>query len=67
MNNIRELRRARSMTQKELADRVGTTQKRICYWERERNIPTLQNAAKIAQALGCRMEDLIQEKRNEAS
>jgi putative transcriptional regulator len=58
MNRIKEIRQRRSLTQRQLAEIIGTTQKRISYWETERHTPTLQYAIKIATALECSLEEL---------
>ena len=52
-------RMAAGMTQGQLADAVGCAQKDISRWERGHNAPSAVYLAKIAQALGCAMEQLI--------
>ena len=48
------------MTQAQLAAAVGCTQKDVSRWERGVYSPKTETLSKIAQALGCTMEDLLQ-------
>lgn len=57
--NIREKRRALDMTQKELAEKVKVDQSMICQIERGTKAPSLPLSIEIAEALKCRIEDLI--------
>lgn len=51
-NRLAELRRARGLTQKELAAAAGVTAAAVCRWERgNRDIPTL-TLAKLCRAMG---------------
>lgn len=59
--NIRHLREAQNMTQGELARQVGITQAMLCYIERGSKNPSLQVGYEIAQALQCKVEDLLAE------
>ena len=59
--NIRHLREAQNMTQSELARQVGITQAMLCYIERGSKNPSLQVGYEIAQALQCKVEDLLAE------
>lgn len=53
-------RLAAGMTQAQLAAAVGCTQKDVSRWERGVYSPKTETLSKIAQALGCAMEDLLQ-------
>lgn len=57
---ITSARMAAGMTQAQLAAAVGCTQKDVSRWERGVYSPKTETLSKIAQALGCTMEDLIQ-------
>ena len=46
------VRTTSEMGQVELAAKVGTTKAKICDFEKERRVPTLELAARIAKALG---------------
>lgn len=62
MSQIKELRRRRGMTARELAERVGVTQRVVFKWERygtERM--QLGCAVRVARALGVRVEDVYEE------
>ena len=58
-NRIRELRRARGLTQTELARAAGVTAEQVSRWETGRR-PTmlLTTARRLAAALGVRIDDL---------
>ena len=45
---LRELRTERALTQKELADRIGTNNSSVCDWERGRTEPNLDALVKLA-------------------
>jgi DNA-binding Xre family transcriptional regulator len=56
---LRDVRRDRGLSQRELADRVGTYQPRIAMIESGTNILP-ETAEKIAWALLCEVSDLVQ-------
>jgi transcriptional regulator with XRE-family HTH domain len=56
--NIRKLRKAKGLTQTELAEKLGTTQFVITNYERGRNNPTTAKMPEIAKALGVTLEEL---------
>lgn len=55
---IRKLRKAKGLTQTELAEKLGTTQFVITNYERGRNNPTAARMPEIAKALGVTVEEL---------
>ena len=61
-NNLKEIRKAKKLTQGQLAEMVGCSQGRIGDYESGRctieNI-TLGIALKLSNALGCSIEDLF--------
>ena len=61
MYTIREIRKRRNMTQSDLAQLADTTQAAISRYETGENALTLETAARIANALGCKVDDLIKE------
>lgn len=58
-NAIRRLRFERSMTQEELALRVGVSRQTIMSIERGRTNPSILLALKIATALGVSVEEVF--------
>lgn len=59
MNQIRDIRQARGMTQKELADRLGVNQSMISDYESGKVDLSLTKAVKIADILECDLNDLL--------
>lgn len=57
---ITRARLARGITQAQLAEAVGCLQKDISRYENGARNPKYQILSKIANALNCRVEDLIQ-------
>lgn len=57
--NVRKLRAEKSMTQRELADKVGVSQPMIQQIERGSKIPSVVLGRDIAAALGVSIEDLL--------
>lgn len=55
--DVKALRKARGWTQAQLAERVGVAQGTVSYWDNGTQ-PTAANAVRLAQALGCSVEDL---------
>ncbi len=53
---IRELREARQLSQRELAERMGTTQSVVGRLEAGGSRPTLVTLERVAQALGLQLE-----------
>jgi putative transcriptional regulator len=59
-NQIRDLRAAGSLTQQELADRVGVTRQTVIAMEQDKYSPSLETAFKVALALGVTLEKCFQ-------
>ena len=47
------------INQSELARRLGVSRSTVCGWEAGNRTPTLEQAAKLATALGCTVDTLI--------
>jgi transcriptional regulator with XRE-family HTH domain len=56
---LKAARKAAGLTQVELADKVGVTQRDVSRWETGRREPGVLTVKKMAQALGCSMDDLV--------
>ena len=57
---IAELRKHRGMTQLELAEQMGVTDKAVSKWERELSCPDIGSIPKLAEILGVSVEELMQ-------
>lgn len=60
LNQIRELRALREMTQQELADKVGVTRQTVIAIEQDKYSPSLETAFKVALALGVPLDQCFQ-------
>lgn len=58
VNKIKAARLAAGLTQIQLAEAVGCTQKDISRWESGKHEPSISTLKRIAQALKCSMDDL---------
>jgi putative transcriptional regulator len=58
-NAVQAARAKRGMTQQELADRAGLARQSIISIEKGRFLPTIENALRIAAALGVPVQDLF--------
>ena len=56
---ILELRKEKNMTQQELADKIGVTDKAISKWENGRGMPDLSLMKPLCTALGITINDLL--------
>lgn len=59
MTAIRDARKQRGITQMELAQLIKVSQGAISQWENGNSRPTLDNLVAIANALNCKVDDLI--------
>lgn len=57
---LRELRTARNLTQDELAERCGSNRPFISNLERGVKVPSLTMILRLADALECRVYDLVE-------
>jgi putative transcriptional regulator len=60
LNQIRDLRAAKGMTQQELADQIGVTRQTVIAIEQDKYSPSLETAFKVALALGVTLEQCFQ-------
>lgn len=56
---IKELREKRQITQKELADQIGVSDKTISKWETNRGLPDIGIMEELARALGVSIAELL--------
>lgn len=56
--NIRSARAAQRLTQTQLANACGVSRSSVTLWESAKRDISFENAARVADALGCELEDL---------
>ena len=59
---IASLRREKGMTQLELAEKMGVTDKAGSKWERDLSCPDVSSIPKLAEIFGISIDELMQEK-----
>lgn len=59
MPNLRKLRIKQNLTQEELGELVGVTCRAISHYETGRRFPKKEILCKLAEVLGCYIDDLI--------
>lgn len=57
--NLKELRKAKGITQTELAERLGIKRTTVSMWEMNASSPTARMIPALAAALGCSIDDLF--------
>ena len=57
--NLRKVRSSKNITQAELADKLDVSQQHISAYERGERIPGIDAAARIADALGVTLDELV--------
>ena len=57
---IARLRKENGMTQLELADRMGVTDKAVSKWERDVSCPDIASMPRLAEVLGATVDELMQ-------
>ena len=60
---ISELRKQHGMTQLELAEKMGVTDKAVSKWERDLSCPDINSLPNLAEVLGVSVEELMQSKK----
>ena len=63
---IAELRKQHGMTQLELAEKMGVTDKAVSKWERDLSCPDINSIPNLAEVLGVSVEELMQVKKEAA-
>lgn len=56
---IAALRREKNMTQAELAERMGVTDKAVSKWERDLSYPDVASLPRLAEILGVTLDELM--------
>ena len=60
---IAELRKQHGMTQMELAEKMGVTDKAVSKWERDLSCPDINSIPNLAEIFGVSVEELMQVKK----
>jgi len=63
-NMIATLRKERGMTQLELAEKMGVTDKAVSKWERDLSFPDVNTLPKLAEIFDVTVDELMQTKRD---
>lgn len=58
-DNLRNLRRAANMSQKELGDKLNVVQGTIASWEKGRNEPSIAMLIQLADIFDCTLDELV--------
>ena len=61
---IAELRKQHGMTQLELAEKMGVSDKAVSKWERDLSCPDINSLPTLAEVLGVSVEELMQTKKD---
>ena len=64
---IAELRKQHGMTQAELADKMGVTDKAVSKWERDLSCPDISSLPRLAELFGVSADELLRVKTGEKS
>ena len=59
--SIASARRKAGVSQVKLAKELGVTGAAVCLWEKGRNMPRAALLPKIAEVLGCSIDDLLKQ------
>lgn len=59
---IAQTRKEKGMTQLELAEKLGVTDKAVSKWERDLSCPDIQSLPALAEVLGLTLDELMQGK-----
>lgn len=58
-NRIQRYRKARKMTQEELAERLNITSQAVSKWETDNSYPDLELLCKLAEIFNCSLDELM--------
>lgn len=62
MSKLKELRKSKKMTQRELAYLLGVKRTTVTMWETNRAKPRADKLPALAKLFGCTIEELLQSK-----
>ena len=58
LRSLRTIRKRKKLTQQQLAEMCGVTQGSVCQWEQGAVLPRLKTLFRVADVLGCKVDDL---------
>lgn len=58
MSTLEKLRKEKGYTQQSLAKALGVDQSAVCLWEKGRTFPRVDVAIRLANLLGCKLDDI---------
>lgn len=58
-DNIKYFRKQSNLTQVELAEKIGVSNRTVCSWEINRTEPDMDSVDKICTVLGCTRNNLV--------
>ncbi len=61
-NNLKNYRENKGLTQKQLAESIGYTEKSVSKWETESGFPTVETLVLLSETLGVSLDELVFEK-----
>ena len=64
MSKLEKLRKDKGMTQATLAKSLGVDQSAVCLWEKGKTLPRADVAIRLANLLGCTLDDIYRNKGN---
>lgn len=59
MIHVKELRKSKGLSQRELANKLGVSRTTVTMWESGGQYPRLETAVRVANVLGCTIDDLF--------
>lgn len=63
---IATMRKEKGMTQLDLAQKLGVTDKAVSKWERDLSFPDISSLPKLAEELGVSVDELLEAKKGDA-
>lgn len=63
---IAAMRKEKGMTQLDLAQKLGVTDKAVSKWERDLSFPDISSLPKLAEELGVSVDELLEAKKGDA-
>ena len=56
---LKEFRKTKKMTQRDLADRFNVSNITVSRWESGTQMPSIETAIQLADFFGCKIDDLV--------